>query len=111
MFDGTGLVAFLAPSCPPCQEQRPQVLAYARELGPGRALAVVVDDNEDPATVAAEVAAIEGAARVVVAHTGDRMTTALGVDAYPALFLVNADGTVSAAGHDVRSLPRLAPLS
>lgn len=106
-FTETGLVAFLSPSCEPCQEQVPHVQAYARELGPERALIVVVDDNEDPAKVAEEVAAFDGTAQVVVGRTGDGMSAAFGVDTYPALFLVNPDGTVAAYGHDVASLSSL----
>jgi thiol-disulfide isomerase/thioredoxin len=107
LFTGTGLVAFLSPSCPPCQEQLPRVLARAAELGdPAGVLAVVVDDMEDPADVAAEVAAFDGVARVVVARTGDRLTGAFRVDAYPAVFLVGPGGRVVAAGHDVDLLPR-----
>lgn len=107
-FAETGLVAFLSPSCEPCQEQVPHVQAYARELGPERALVVVVDDNEDPAKVAEAIAAFDGTAQVVVGRTGDAMSTAFGVDTYPALFLINADGTVAAYDHDIASLPSLA---
>ncbi|MEV6968306.1 TlpA disulfide reductase family protein [Hamadaea sp. NPDC051192] len=105
-FDDTGLVAFLSPSCPPCQELLPEVLAYAREAGPRRVLAVVVDDNEDPAKVAEEVAAFDGLAHVVVARTGDELTGTFGVDAYPAVFLIAADGTVVMSGHDLAGVPR-----
>lgn len=109
-LDGTelsghaGLVAFLSPSCPPCQEQLPLVVEHAA-AHPGGVLAVVVDDFEDPELVAAEAAALAEVAPVVVARTGDRLTNAFGVDAYPALVLVGPDGRVVASGHDLADLP------
>jgi thiol-disulfide isomerase/thioredoxin len=112
LFAGTGLVAFLAPSCSPCQEQLPRVLNRAAEIAdPCRVLAVVVDDHENPADVASEVAALRGSAQVVVARTGDRLMSAFGVDAYPALFLIDSDARVKAAGHDIGQLPALAEVS
>lgn len=107
-IDGDTLVVFVSPTCQPCRRLRPQLVEHARALGDrNRVLAVVV---AQPTAAAADVAALEDVARVVVEPPGGPIADAFEVSSYPALFRV-VDGTVRASGRTVAAVSRAATAS
>lgn len=104
LLGAPALIGYFSPGCRPCEEEVPRFAAYAAGLADrDRVLAVVVADDN----VEAEVAALSAVARVVVSEQGGPATVALGVDSYPAVFLLGSDGRVAGAGLGVAALPRL----
>ncbi|MBB5874262.1 thiol-disulfide isomerase/thioredoxin [Allocatelliglobosispora scoriae] len=102
--DGT-LVGFFSPGCAPCRERLPEFVAYAAELGGAdRVFAVVVSDVASEATETIDQLA--GVARVVLEKDEGPVAAAFGVKGFPAVGLVNADGTVVASGSMLSGLPR-----
>lgn len=92
------LVAFVSPSCPTCADSLPSLVNVARERGAGQVLAVVVADGRDAdADPAPYVAALTGAARVVVARPDDALPRAFEVTGFPAYVVMGEGGRVATA--------------
>jgi thiol-disulfide isomerase/thioredoxin len=91
------LVGFFAPDCAPCREMVPKFIAYATDVPGGRqrALAVVVGES---GAAAEYVAALESVASVVVEPLDGPLAVAFRVRGFPALAIVDADGTVLDSG-------------
>ena len=110
------LIGFFSPGCPPCHDQVPAFLAFARGLpgGPGHALAVVFDGGRpaggvpghDADRLAGELAEA-GAAQVVRGPSAGAAAAALAVTGYPSFILLGADGRVEAGAHGIAGLGRL----
>jgi thiol-disulfide isomerase/thioredoxin len=99
------LVAFFSPDCRPCQEQAPELAAFARATAqePSRIVAVICGDkgHEGAASIAAELA---GAATVVHEQVGGPAEAAFSVSGYPSFYLLDDGGRVQASGHTVHSV-------
>jgi thiol-disulfide isomerase/thioredoxin len=95
---GRTLVGFFAAGCPPCELLLPHFLSFAADFSGGRrqVLAIVIGKNENPAEL---VDRINGVARVIVERGRGPALTAFGVDAFPAVCLVE-DGTIVAVNFE-----------
>jgi AhpC/TSA family len=95
---GEQLVGFFSPSCQPCKEVAPAFVARAAAGGQTRALAVVVGGPEEVGDLVTWFAPV---ARVVVeADVNGAVASAFRVNGFPALCLLDADGVVTASGHE-----------
>ncbi|MFI6744464.1 TlpA disulfide reductase family protein [Nonomuraea sp. NPDC050451] len=92
LLDGSALIGFFSPSCEPCRELMPRFIDHARQTS-GTVLAIVVADSDKEA--AADVERLAEVARVVVEAPRDAIQSAFKVAAYPALFLIGAEGRVT----------------
>lgn len=109
-LDGGTVVGFFSPGCGPCEELLPRFVEYvASETGGDRRVVAVVaapDVHSDEM-----VAQLAPVARVVVEGVfGGPVSTAFGVRGYPALCVVDGDGTVVVSGSTVDALPVTAPV-
>jgi hypothetical protein len=97
------LVAAFAPGCPACAERMPAFVDAAKNRPGGRStvLAVLVGDE---AAVAAERAALEPVARVVIEPSGGAVTRALSVTGFPAFALIFASRVILASGTTMTGL-------
>jgi hypothetical protein len=99
-----GTVAgFFTAHCMPCKERVPEFMDHVSALPSGRdqALAVVVGDDADTDELAESLA---GIARVVREKHGDPVATAFGVRGYPALCVLDDDGTIRASGFKLEEI-------
>ncbi|WP_175411071.1 hypothetical protein [Streptomyces sp. TRM64462] len=96
------LIGFFSPRCRPCREKLPDFVRHAGTVPGGRrrVLAVVVGDEEE---AAADVAALEGVARVVREPEDGPLGTAFRTRAYPTVLRVAAgsDGRVRVTDNHV----------
>lgn len=101
--DGS-VVAFLAPHCHPCTEMVPALVERLAGLAGGRpaALTVVLGDQEESAEL---VARLQPVARVVVEPRRGPVANAFRVRSSPVLYMLGAQGRVTAAGHHLGQLP------
>lgn len=97
------LVGVFSPGCPACAERMPSFVDAAKNRAGGRSsvLAVLAGREED---VAAERAALEPVARVVIDGSGGGLTRALSVSGFPAFALVDASRTILASGTSMEGL-------
>jgi hypothetical protein len=110
LLAGPTLVGFFSPRCGPCRERLPEFVARAAGTPAGRVLAVVVGNDRDGAAGGdgqAMVAALAGAAPVVLERPGGAVGTAFGVRGFPAFGLVDASGRLVASGAELSSIPLL----
>lgn len=101
-LSGPLLVGFFTTACPPCERFQPGFRAFA-DTFPGRrdqVLAVIVGGSGDPALLARQLGDV---ARVIVEPQGGPVSTAFGVDAFPAACVLHGD-VVIAAEFDIESL-------
>jgi hypothetical protein len=91
------LAGFFTAHCMPCKERVPEFMSRVSALPRGRdqSLAVVIGDDADSDELAESLAAV---ARVVREKPGDPVATAFGVRGYPALCVLDDDGTIRASG-------------
>jgi hypothetical protein len=99
------LVAFFSVGCGACDERMPEFLAYQLRTGVA-AFAVVVTGADDSGPYVARLAGHVG---VVVEPARGPLATAFGVTSFPALCLVDGDGTVIAGGNDLQQFPEFVP--
>ncbi|MEU6424342.1 TlpA disulfide reductase family protein [Microbispora sp. NPDC046973] len=99
----TTLVGVFSPSCSACAERLPSFVNAAKNHAGGRSsvLAVLSGREED---VAAERAALEPVARVVIEGPGGALARALSVSGFPAFALVDASRTILASGTSMEGL-------
>jgi thiol-disulfide isomerase/thioredoxin len=103
---GPTLVAFFAPGCGPCTEERPKFAALAATHPRDRVLVVVTGlDDEAAAPLVAELRDLAG---VVREDDGGPVQQAFGVGGYPTFALVES-GVVVASGTRVADLPVSVP--
>jgi cytochrome oxidase Cu insertion factor (SCO1/SenC/PrrC family) len=104
---GPAVVGFFTAECAPCKALLPEFVGRVRDLGrpPWSVLAVIVVDPEDDVTEHRRLLA--PVARVVVEAPHGSIQTAFGADAYPAIAIVDARGTVVASGADAAPLDAL----
>lgn len=113
-LDGDTLVGFFALGCQPCEEKKPEFLAYAKRLPGGRreVLAVVVGD---PAAATETAAQLTQVARVVVERPDGPVSTAFRAYAYPTILMTARTGdgrlVVTAGQVDLTGPPALARLA
>lgn len=100
---GTTLVGFLSPSCEPCKERLPKFVELARQHEPDQVLAVVVAQDDDEAAPGV-VAELVGVARVVREPDSGPVSTAFGVQGFPAFALVGPQGEIIASGYELSAL-------
>jgi thiol-disulfide isomerase/thioredoxin len=101
-LDGGTVVGFFSPGCGPCEELLPRFVEYAASEAV-RVVAVVAAPDMQAGEMAAQLAPV---ARVVVEGAfGGPVSTAFGVRGYPALCVVDGDGTVIAGGSTMDALP------
>lgn len=111
-LSGPAAVAFWSVDCPHCQTNLPQFVAYVRggAYPRERVLAVVAHDGSDSSAMDDMIGVLAPVATVAREALADgRITAAFSVRGFPTFYLVGADGTVTAAAHAVRALPRSAP--
>jgi hypothetical protein len=101
---GTVYVGIFSTQCRPCHEQLPRFLERVSTLDPYRVLLVINDDGDDPVTLADLVARAATVGRVVMAPTPAPLATALGVERFPTMLMLD-DGVVVANSHDTGRLP------
>ncbi|GAA0937125.1 hypothetical protein GCM10009558_051050 [Virgisporangium aurantiacum] len=104
------LVAFFSPDCGICAEWLPRFVAAATALGDRRrALAVVVAPSATDPAAAVQVAALRGAATVVVENDKGPLAEAFRVAGFPAMVRLDEHGTVLANRLvDVAGVPAVA---
>ncbi|WP_067171259.1 TlpA disulfide reductase family protein [Microtetraspora niveoalba] len=105
------VAAFFAPGCQPCEEQIPQLTAYAARYpadGP-RFWAVVFDTGADPEAVREKVAALDGNVNVILEPPGGPVARAFGVNTVVPAFVVAGDGVVRGTEGRVDMLPDFKP--
>jgi thiol-disulfide isomerase/thioredoxin len=103
---GPTLVAFFAPGCGPCTDERPKFAALATTHPRDRVIAVVTGlDDEAAAPLVAE---LRDLAAVVREDDGGPVQQAFGVGGYPTFALVES-GVVIASGTRVADLPVSVP--
>ncbi|HEX6353270.1 TlpA disulfide reductase family protein [Actinophytocola sp.] len=95
------LVGFFSPGCEPCKERMPQFIEYATRFD-GRVIAVAAAGFGETADMVARLGEV---AEVVVEADGGPVHKAFGASGYPALCLVDAEGTVLASGWEMSALP------
>jgi hypothetical protein len=113
LFDGGGLAVFLAPDCPGCRSQLPDV---RRKLAAAVAAAVPVllvvtrlhperDLGEEAAETDEALAALDGRAVVVHEPLDGALQSAFKVANFPAFFRIGADGRIAVATNHATRLP------
>lgn len=104
---GRILVGFFTVGCPPCERLRPEFRALASTFPGGRdqVLAVISGGTGDPTSLAGQ---LDDIARVIVEPPAGQVSTAFGIDAFPAVCLLKGN-VVTAAEFDLESLTRHVP--
>lgn len=100
-IDGRLLVGFFSPICDPCKERMPQFIEYATRFD-GRVLAVASAEIGETGDMVARLGEV---AEVVLEAEGGPVHQAFGAKGYPALLLVDPEGTVLASGWEMSALP------
>lgn len=95
------LVGFFSPGCDTCHERVPDFVRAGAELSE-RALAVVVEDGRDPASLVADLGAV---ATVVLEKPGGALMEAFAVQGFPVFAIVGADGAIRASGYELPLQP------
>ncbi|KOX16313.1 redoxin family protein [Nocardiopsis sp. NRRL B-16309] len=100
---GQTLIGVFSPGCHGCEQQMPHFVDLAKNTPGGRdgVLALVVGGPEESA---GEIERLTPVARVVHEADDGPLARALGVQAFPAIARVDADGRVLASGVEVRDL-------
>jgi thiol-disulfide isomerase/thioredoxin len=98
------VLGFFMSQCQPCSELLPQFVRYAAELPASypRPLAVVVGDDGQAAEYAQRLSQV---ARVVTEPAFGTVSTAFSVRGFPAVAILDDQGTVAAAGSRLLDLP------
>lgn len=103
------VVAFLAAQCPPCHEQVPGFMAYARSVpgGDAQVLAVVVGgDDAETAKLAGD---LEGTAAVVVERVQGPLQKTFAVSGFPTFYVLDETGRILLSAPTMRGVTPLQP--
>jgi thiol-disulfide isomerase/thioredoxin len=98
VLTGETLVAFMSPGCPPCDQLLPVFIRRARVHPGGRQRVIAVLTGARPEESPHYVAQLTDVAQVVVEDDRGPLSDAFRADSFPALYMVDADGRVLAAG-------------
>jgi hypothetical protein len=102
---GPTLVAAVSPTCKPCQDRLPQLIASAAGMPGGRdrvfALVISADEQER----AAMVTQLRAVARVAIEAPNGPVARALGVRGYPTFALLDLGGRVLGSGFAPDQVP------
>jgi thiol-disulfide isomerase/thioredoxin len=110
VFDRTALagdrslVGFFSVTCEPCKENAPRFAEYANAFGPGRVLAVIQDDDGAQARefrqryLPGVDTAVEG--------TNGPLARAFSVEAFPTMYILDAEGRVETSAFSTTRLPQ-----
>ncbi|GAA1533122.1 hypothetical protein GCM10009678_14360 [Actinomadura kijaniata] len=100
------LVAFLSPTCGPCQEKAPELAAYARALpdGPDQVLAVVVGADDEATEMVTRLSPV---VTVATEGNGGPLSKAFAVQGFPTVLRVTRgdDGRLVVADNNVDLSP------
>jgi thiol-disulfide isomerase/thioredoxin len=99
----TSLVGIFSGTCAPCRDHMPGFVALARQLphGPDGVVAVVRGDELAAADL---LAALDGAATVIVEPEGGPVGEAFSVETYPSMYVLDESGVIASAGHTASRL-------
>lgn len=99
------MVAFLAANCPPCHEQVPAFVAYARSVpgGAAQVLAVVVGGTD--AETAELARDLEGTAEVVLEPVAGPLQKAFSVTGFPTFYVLDETGRIQVSAPVMRAVP------
>ncbi|WP_163505999.1 TlpA family protein disulfide reductase [Fodinicola acaciae] len=103
---GTTLLGAFTPGCTPCKERLPLFIEQAAQRDRDQVLAIVSGTVDDAADYVARLSAV---ARVVREEDGGPVTTAFGVEGFPAFALIDTDGVVLASGTKLGALAMPVP--
>lgn len=101
---GLSIVAFFSTTCPVCPERAPAFAEYVRSHHGERdkALAVVVGDADESPGYLADLAEV---AQVCTEADGGPIGLAFALQAFPAFFVIDAEGAVRGSSYDPAELP------
>ena len=107
MLTSGTVVAFFAPGCTPCHQRLPHFVREMARMPGGRddVLAVVVGGRDE---AEAMVDSLSPVAHVVVEPAIGPVANAFDTTGFPAIYLIEPDGHIGTAGHDVPLLPQRA---
>ena len=94
----TSIIGIFSGDCGPCRDHMPGFVALARQLphGPDGAVAVVRGDEFAAADL---LAALDGAATVILEAEGGPVGEALSVETYPSMYVLDESGVIVSAAH------------
>ncbi len=96
------LVGFFTTGCMPCHYQLPSFAEHAATVGGARrAVAVVIGEGEE---VAAFIRDLDGKVTVIHERRRGTVATAFANNAYPGIYLLDADGAILARGASVQAV-------
>lgn len=114
VFADLSVVGFFSTDCAPCQERLPQFVDYAAAFPGGRerVLVVVIAEpapdapaaDAEPPKVDRFVAQASAVARVVVEPHGGPVATAMSVQGFPVMAVIDG-GTLVASGSTLNDIP------
>jgi len=101
---GLSVVAFFSTTCPVCPERVPAFADYVRNRHGKRdeALAVVIGDADGPPSYLDDLAEV---AQVCTEADGGPIGLAFAVQAFPAFFVLDAEGAMLTSSYDPAELP------
>ncbi|MFC8722409.1 TlpA disulfide reductase family protein [Kitasatospora sp. NPDC057198] len=101
------VLGFFSPGCPPCAALLPRFVGAVRTAGlPAAAVLAVVMPGEDPAEARKYARELAGVATVVVGEQARAVSAACGVQGFPAVCVIGADGRIREADGDLSALGR-----
>ncbi|GLW68323.1 hypothetical protein Kpho02_06220 [Kitasatospora phosalacinea] len=101
------VLGFFSPGCPPCAALLPRFVGAVRAAGlPTGSVLAVVMPGEDPAEARAYARELAEVATVVVGEQARTVSAACGVQGFPAVCAVDADGRIREAGGDLSGFGR-----
>lgn len=109
LLSGQTLVGVLSAGCGACKERLPEFVSRAATFpgGRGQVLAVLAGAADEVELYREQLAPV---ARVIIeAPIDGPVAQALGVQAFPAFALLDAEGTVAASGLSLGQLPVVSP--
>ncbi|MBC9712402.1 hypothetical protein H9Y04_07435 [Streptomyces sp. TRM66268-LWL] len=99
------VLAFLSPGCPPCAALLPRFVEAVEGAGlPAESVLAVVMPGEDTAEAQQYAHALERIATVVEGEHARTVSAACGVQGFPAVCAVDAQGRIHEVGSDLSSL-------
>ncbi|CAM3120442.1 TlpA family protein disulfide reductase [Stackebrandtia soli] len=101
-----GLVGFFSAGCEPCHDQAPKFAKWSSVGGGGAAtIAVVTGDGPQAEEL---VEAFRDRATVVAEPDASVVASAFGIEAFPTFLRIDAEGTITDTGVEVRDVVALA---
>lgn len=101
---GRSLIGFFSTTCEPCAENAPRFAEYARSFDPGRVVAVIQDGEPGAAQTFGE-RYLDGVDVLVEAMNGP-VARAFAVEAFPTMYVLDAEGRVEHSAFNTSRLPQ-----